>query len=165
MGNAAGSALLEDAARIAAHLAAIRRVLRESILSETRRYPVPLTPPQVLALQVLVDHHREAGEGLSLSELSRRMGLAHSTVSGIVTRLERRDLLRRTTRPDDRRFVTIELTQPVKEWVGQELPALRLRPLTAAIGRATEQERTAILDGLATLDRLLGQDTAEPGPR
>jgi DNA-binding MarR family transcriptional regulator len=93
------------------------------------------------------------------------MGLAHSTVSGIVTRLERRDLLRRTTRPDDRRFVTIELTQPVKDWLGQELPALRLRPLTAAIGRATEQERTAILEGLATLDRLLGQDTAEPGPR
>jgi hypothetical protein len=33
--------------------------------------------------------------------------------------------------------------------VGQELPALRLRPLTAVIGRATEQERTAILDCLA----------------
>ncbi len=74
-----------------------------------------LTPPQVLALEALVDHHRETGAGLSLSELSRRMGLAHSTVSGIVTRLERRGLLRRTTRPDDRRFVAIELTQPVQD--------------------------------------------------
>jgi len=165
MGNAAGRALLEDAARITAHMAAVRRVLRESIVSETRRYPVPLTPPQVLALQVLVDHLREAGEGLSLSELSQRMGLAHSTASGIVTRLERRGLLRRSTRPDDRRFVTIELTEPVKEWLGQELPALRLRPLTAAIGRATEQERTAILDGLATLERLLTSDSPQPDPR
>jgi DNA-binding MarR family transcriptional regulator len=160
MRDAGDEAVLKDAARIEAHVEAIRRVLRESILSEARRYRVPLTPPQVLALQTLVDHLREAGQGLSLSELSRRMGLAHSTVSGIVTRLERRDLLRRTTRPDDRRFVTIELTQPVKEWVGQELPALRLRPLTAAIGQATEQERSAILDGLATLERLLA-DTVE----
>jgi DNA-binding MarR family transcriptional regulator len=156
-----GDATRDDAARVAAHLEAVRRVLRESIWSEARRYPVPLTPPQVLALRILVDHLREAGQGLSLSELSRRMGLAHSTVSGIVTRLERRGLLRRTTRPDDRRFVTIELTQPVKEWVGHELPALRLRPLTAAIGQATEQERSAILDGLATLERLLAPDTVE----
>jgi DNA-binding MarR family transcriptional regulator len=146
---------LDEAARIAAHLEAVRRVLRESIWSEARRYPIPLTPPQLLALQVLVDHLRDAGGGLSLSELSRRMGLAHSTVSGIVTRLERRDLLRRTTRPDDRRFVTIELTQPVKQWLERELPAVRLRPLVAAVGRASDQERAAILDGLAALERLL----------
>jgi DNA-binding MarR family transcriptional regulator len=157
MSDAAGDAVLEDAGRIEAHLQGIRRVLRESIWSEARRYPVPLTPPQVLALEILVDHLRDVGQGLSLSELSRRMGLAHSTVSGIVTRLERRGLLRRATRPEDRRFVTIELTQPVKEWVGHELPALRLRPLAAAIGQATEPERTAVLDGLATLERLLGK--------
>jgi DNA-binding MarR family transcriptional regulator len=165
MSDAAGDAVLQDAARIEGHLEAVRRVLRESIWSETRRYRVPLTPPQVLALQALVDHLREAAEGLSLSELSRQMGLAHSTVSGIVTRLERRGLLRRTTRPDDRRFVTIELTQPVREWVGQELPALRLRPLTAALGQATEQERGAILEGLATLERLLTPGTVKRGAR
>ena len=163
MSEAAGDAVLEDAARIEAHLRAVRKVLRESIWSEARRYPVPLTPPQVLALRILVDHLREAGQGLSLSELSRRMGLAHSTVSGIVTRLERRGLLRRATRPEDRRFVTIELTQPVREWLDRELPSSRLRPLTAAIGRATGQERAAILDGLATLERLLTSDSAEEG--
>jgi DNA-binding MarR family transcriptional regulator len=158
----AGDRALDDAARIAAHLEAVRRVLRESIWSQARRYPVPLTPPQVLALQILVDHLRDAGAGLSLSELSRRMGLAHSTVSGIVTRLERRGLLRRTTRPDDRRFVSIELTQPVKQWLERELPASRLRPLMAALGRATGRERAAILDGLATLERLL--EPGEPRP-
>jgi DNA-binding MarR family transcriptional regulator len=165
MTDAAGDAVLEEAARIAAHLEAVRRTLRESIWTETRRYAQPLTPPQVLALQVLVDHARDTGAGLSLSELSRRMGLAHSTASGIVSRLERRGLLRRTTRPDDRRFVTIELTPAVKEWVGQELPALRLRPLTDALARATEQERATILDGLATLERLLTSDSHQPGPR
>jgi DNA-binding MarR family transcriptional regulator len=165
MTDAAGDAVLEEAARIAAHLEAVRRALRESIWTETRRHAQPLTPPQVLALQVLVDHARDTGTGLSLSELSQRMALAHSTASGIVSRLERRGLLRRTTRQDDRRFVTIELTPAVKGWVGQELPALRLRPLTAALARATEQERSAILDGLATLERLLTSDSHQPGPR
>jgi hypothetical protein len=43
--------------------------------------------------------------------------------------------------------------------VGHELAALRLRPLTAAVEPATERERSAILDGLATLERLLTSDS------
>jgi DNA-binding MarR family transcriptional regulator len=163
MNEAVEDSRLEEAARIAAHLEAVRRVLQQSIWSEARRYPVPLTAPQLQALRVLVDQLRDTGGGLSLSELSRRLGLAHSTVSGIVTRLEGRGLLDRTTRPDDRRFVTIELTQPVREWLEHELPSSRLRPLVAAIGRATDQERATILDGLAALERLLTADNVQHG--
>jgi DNA-binding MarR family transcriptional regulator len=47
---------------------------------------------------------KPAGTGLSLSDLSEKMGLAHSTVSEIVGRLERDGVLRRTTRPEDRRY-------------------------------------------------------------
>jgi DNA-binding MarR family transcriptional regulator len=155
MDEVADDTLLDEAGQVAGHLEAVRRVLHESIWSEARRYPVPLTAPQLMALRVLVDHVRDSGEGLSLTELSQRMGLAHSTVSGIVTRLERGGLLRRTTRPDDRRFTTIELTQPVRAWLDRELPTTRLRPLVAALGRATTGERATILDGLATLERLL----------
>jgi DNA-binding MarR family transcriptional regulator len=149
------TARLEDAARAAEHLEAIRQALRQSIVRETRRYPVQLTPPQVLALQVLVDHARTAGAGLSLSEQSERMGVAHSTASGIVTRLERRGLLRRATRPDDRRFVRIELAEPVQRWLEHDLPPARLRPLADALARAEEKERAKVLDGLAILERLL----------
>jgi MarR family transcriptional regulator, organic hydroperoxide resistance regulator len=156
-------AALDEAARISAHLEAIRRALRESISAAARDYPVPLTSPQILVLQVLVDHARQTGTGLSLSDLSRRVGLAHSTVSGIIGRLERRGLLRRTTRPDDRRFIRIELSAPVKEWVEHDLPGARLRPLVAAVGQATGEERAAILNGLATLERLLVQDGPQPG--
>jgi hypothetical protein len=39
----------------------------------------------------------------------------------------------------------------------------QVRQLTAATGEATEQERSAILDGLATLQRLLTPDTVERG--
>jgi len=54
-----------------------------AVVARVRRLQVPLTPPQVRAMQVLVDQARDgrAGAGLSLSELSRRMGLAHSRVA------------------------------------------------------------------------------------
>jgi MarR family transcriptional regulator, organic hydroperoxide resistance regulator len=161
-------AALAEADRAAAHLEVIGRALRQSILAQVRRLPLRLTPPQVLAMQLLVDHARDepAPTGLSLSQLSERMGLAHSTVSGIVTRLERHGLVRRTTRPDDRRYAHIAITEPVRDWVERDLPALRLQPLATALGGATDDERAAVLRGLATLQRLIeaGPAAAAPGP-
>jgi MarR family transcriptional regulator, organic hydroperoxide resistance regulator len=153
--NARRGASLTEAAQASEHLEAIQKVVRDSIWEQSRRLPSPLTPPQVLALQVLVEHLRETGAGLSLSQLSQRMGLAHSTVSGIVSRLERQRLVRRSPDPDDRRFVHIELTRPVRGWLEDELPKSRLSPLAAALDKANRRERTAVLDGLATLHRLL----------
>jgi hypothetical protein len=60
----------QDAAVVSEHWEAIRRVPRESIWAEARRYPIPLTPPQITALEALVDHTREAGTGLSRIELT-----------------------------------------------------------------------------------------------
>ena len=45
----------EAAAKIAAQVENIRRVLRESIWAQARQYPVSLTPPQVQAVQVVVE--------------------------------------------------------------------------------------------------------------
>src|SRR5437764_787428 len=127
----ADEARVAEATRVAATLDAIGRLIRQSVWAEARRMPVPLTPPQQLALRVLVKRMQAQPEApaLSLTELSRRMGLAHSTVSGIVDRLERRDLVARTPRSGDRRSVGIELTPAVRDWVEHELPARKLDPL------------------------------------
>jgi DNA-binding MarR family transcriptional regulator len=150
-----GDALMVEAARISAQLTTIRRTLHETIWTELQQHPVPLTPPQVHAMQLVVERARDLGTGPSLSELTESMGLAQSTVSGIVTRLERLGLLQRVTRSDDRRSVRVELTRPVVGWIERDLAAMRLRPLAAALGEASSEERTAILEGLATLERLL----------
>lgn len=147
-----------DAQQAEALLRAIQKVMRDAIWTQARDLEIPLTPPQVYALSVLVDELRAGGSGLSLSDLSARMGLAHSTVSGIVTRLEQRSLLRRTEDPADRRYLRIELEPPVRDWIDRDLPAAKLRPLAAAFGQATGDERAAILSALATLGRLLGLD-------
>jgi MarR family transcriptional regulator, organic hydroperoxide resistance regulator len=148
----------EDAERAESLLRGIRKAMRDSVWAEGGDLQVSLTAPQVQALSVLVDDLRADGSGLSLSELSTRMGLAHSTVSGIVTRLEQRGLLHRAEHPGDRRYLRIQLAAPVREWVARDLPAARLRPLDAAFEQATEEERAVILAGLTTLGRLLGLD-------
>lgn len=118
---------------------------------------MPLTAPQLLVLEALVERLRADGGGASLSELSRRVGLAHSTVSGIVVRLERGGLVTRSTRAEDRRFLSIELTAPVRVWIERDLSAARLRPLASALAHATPDERSTVLAGLDTLERLLRQ--------
>ena len=148
----------EDAERAELLLRGIRKALRDSVWAEAEGMQVPLTAPQVHALSMLVDDMRADGSGLSLSELSTRMGLAHSTVSGIVTRLEQRGLLHRAEHPGDRRYLRIQLTDEVRAWVSRDLPAAKLRPLDAAFEQATDEERAVIMDGLTTLGRLLGLD-------
>jgi DNA-binding MarR family transcriptional regulator len=89
------------------------------------------------------------------------MGLAHSTTSGIVDRLERLGLVRRVPRPDDRRFAMVHLADAVAAWTRDDLPARKASPLSAALRRATSGERTAIRQALASLDRLLNQSASD----
>ena len=157
MTRARRNPLAADVAEVAGALEGIRRALRGAILEQTRQMSVPLTPPQLLAIETLVEELRSSGAGLSISELSRRMGLSHSTVSGIVDRLEARGFLRRVPREDDRRFVEVELTRDIQRWLREELPASRSDPIADALATASASERAAIRDGVVTLARLLAE--------
>jgi MarR family transcriptional regulator, organic hydroperoxide resistance regulator len=108
-----------------------------------------LTVPQVNALEALT---RE--DGLSLKELSGRMALSHSTVSGIVDRLERRGLLGRRPDERDRRYSRIFLSERVREYVREEVPSRTLGPIIKALERASAEERAQALAGIRTLRRL-----------
>lgn len=109
-----------------------------------------LTVPQVSALEELAKE-----DGLSLKELSHRMALSHSTVSGIIDRLERRELVRRVPNEQDRRYSRIMLAENVRRYIRNAVPQRRLGPLLAALGRASADERREVLSGLRTLKRLL----------
>lgn len=51
-----------------------------------------------------------APEGLAMGEVSRRLMVSNGNVTGIVERLEREGLVRRWTRPEDRRSQLVCLT-------------------------------------------------------
>ena len=129
-------------------LRAIREHLRKPVESEIARGG--LTGPQVALVQILV----HAGP-LSVKELSRQAGLAHSTVSGIVDRLASRGILVRRADERDARFSRVAISQTVEQYMQKTLPALSVHPLADALRRARPAERSQIVDGLRTLRRLL----------
>jgi DNA-binding MarR family transcriptional regulator len=145
------SELADAAQEIDRHLRAVRRELRKPLATAIARGE--LTAPQRNIMQILV-----GVDGLSLKELSHRAELAHSTVSGIVDRLEKRGLVRRQPDSKDGRFSSIVVTDPVYRFVRDRLPELTMQPLIVALRRTSPRERTKILEGLRVLRRVLGCD-------
>ncbi len=147
------SPLLHEAELIDQHLRLIRCALRHAFDADKNRSQ--LTAPQIQVMALLVEAQRGDQPDLSIRDLSQRMGLAQSTISSLVERLESKKLVTRRPDPDDRRFTRIVLTENVKTYVSQAILDRRLAPLIAALQRATPQERQSILDSITLLSRLL----------
>jgi len=141
-----------EAREVESHLTAIRQILRQPVEAEFARGN--LTGPQRSVMQALAH-----ADGLSLKELSSRVGLSHSTVSGIVDRLEERGLAVRRPDPADGRATIIMVSETVREYLRDRLPALVADPVRAALQRASRAERAAILEGLRTLRRIVETST------
>jgi DNA-binding MarR family transcriptional regulator len=141
-------AIAEDVDR---DLRAIRERLRRPLEAEIARGN--LTGPQQSVMHALVH-----SDGMSLKELSAHLGLAHSTVSGIVDRLQERGLVERRVDKADKRITRLAVTQTVRDFLRDILPRLSAHPLAEALGRANAAQRRAIVVGLRTLRNLL-EDT------
>ena len=138
--------LARVAEEIDEHLRRVRRVLRQPLETEIARGGV--TGPQRSVMQAVVH-----ANGMSLKDLSRSVGLAHSTVSGIVDRLVKKGLLARQSDKKDRRLSLIVPSRQVRDYVRNKLPALTIHPLEEALRRTRPAERAAILEGLRMLRR------------
>jgi len=129
-------------------LQSIRQMMRRQLDAEYSKGE--LTAPQRLVMGAIC-----AAEGLSLKELSKTVCLAHSTVSGIIDRLEKRGLVVRRTGDIDRRVTQIIASPAVRDFLQTRAPALTLHPLTRALKDATPAQRTAAQKGLGILEQLL----------
>ncbi len=130
------------------HFYAIRSMIRRSGQADLAESG--LTPQQGVLLKELSEQ-----DGLTLNELCARMGLVHSTVSGIVDRLAKKALVERRTDSMDRRYVRIYLSQTVTEYMSYHAPSRRTNLLVGAVQSAQPAERQLIVDGLAALRRLM----------
>jgi DNA-binding MarR family transcriptional regulator len=151
--------ILAVAAEIDRDLRAIRQVLRQPVEAEIARGK--LTGPQQSAMRVLV-----ASGGMSLKDLSKELGLAHSTVSGIVDRLEKQGMVERQADQADRRVSKIVPSDVVREWVRETMPSLEMHPLAQALRSATPTERQQVREGVRLLHELLRrQNEKAPVPK
>jgi DNA-binding MarR family transcriptional regulator len=149
-GSNADADLGAQAEKMEQDLGAIRQALRRPLDAEVARGE--LTGPQTAVMREVI-----RSEGISLRHLSRAVNLAHSTVSGIVDRLEKRSLIERRPDPKDGRVSCIHPTTPVRRFVRERIPKLNRGPLLAALTRASEKERNSIGAALRRLRELLDE--------
>lgn len=102
----------------------------------------------------LVFHH----PGMSLKEMSQRMGFAHSTLSGIVDRLESKSLIERRIDPSDKRYTRLYVTPAVEHYFKHERTSKLDAYLMKYISKATPEELEQIRSGLAILDRIISSE-------
>jgi DNA-binding MarR family transcriptional regulator len=140
------STATDEAREIVGLFRSLRRHLVRGSRAELARSG--LTAAQVSVISLL-----GTNGAMTLGELSRELELSHSTVSGIVDRLQAKDLVDRKPSPDDRRYVQISLAQHV----ASQAPALAddgpIGRLEAVLKAATADDRRSIKEGLALLVR------------
>src|SRR5580698_102650 len=142
--------LLKLAQEVDQHLSVIRQKLREPLETEFARGG--LTGPQRMVMQALVQ-----SEGLSLKQLSAQVSLAHSTVSGIVDRLQARGMVVRNRDEVDGRATVIVPSAELRDFLANRMPELAISPLTEALRGASDSEQATVLRGLRKLRSLIEQ--------
>lgn len=108
-----------------------------------------LTGPQGMAIGTLV-HYGE----MKVSDLSEKLGLSNSTVSGIIDRLENQGLVERIRSEEDRRVVYIKLTKKCLENCQKPFEEIN-RLFEETLDRATPEELDIIFKGLNTLETVM----------
>jgi DNA-binding MarR family transcriptional regulator len=137
-----------QATEIEGDLAAIRRLMRQPLETEYAKGNV--TVPQKAVMHVVVQT-----PGVTLKDLSQAVSLAHSTVSGIVDRLEKRGFIERRPDAADGRISRIHPSAAVAEFLRDRMPALRSGPLNSALARASVEDRKRMISALRRLRELL----------
>lgn len=134
----------------------IRQILRRPL--DAHYAQGQLTAPQSMVMQALF-----FSDGLSLKELCAQVSLSHSTVSGIVDRLQAKGMAARSIDSSDRRLTRIAVTPGVRQFMQQEAPRLTAQPLAEALRGLPEQDRRAINRGLRLLRKALERKKAQGG--
>lgn len=132
----------------------ISQALRRPLDAEYARGQ--LTAPQRIVMQVLFH-----SEGMSLKELCAQVALSHSTVSGIVDRLQAKGMVARSADSADRRLTHIAVTAVVRQFMQHQAPRLTAQPLLEALSTLSEQDRRTISRGLRLLRAALDPEAQD----
>lgn len=135
--------ICDNVASIERHLRKIDYIIRlkgREILNDFN-----ITIPQFSALQILIYN----GE-LTIGELSQKMALACSTITDLVDRMEKNQLVVRKKDDKDKRVVRIEVLPKGHEIVKKVLEK-RVKFLDSKMVDLTEEEKISLSKGLESL--------------
>lgn len=101
----------------------------------------------------LVEMHKGGAEGVMMSELAGRRGMALNSASALVERLVQQGLVERRSDALDRRVVRVRLT-PAGDHVYEAVAARRRAHHARLLGELTPEQRTALSAAVPALARL-----------
>jgi len=110
-----------------------------------------LTEPQLICLAAIAGTDK-----ITASTLSKRLHLSQSTVTGILDRLEKKELVVRTRDTRDRRRVNLSLTEKGRSMLEAAPPPIQLG-LVEAVAGLDQTDQRALADSLFRIVRLLEQ--------
>lgn len=138
---------LSNGYQIASLIREINCKLNHNIKNEFKE--TGLTVPQIMVIKTLSKNKR-----LKVSEISKEISLVNSTVSGIIDRLEKQDIVKRVRSEKDRRIVYIELSNNGDEIIKKYRHIIN-NFFNNIFSSSSEKEIETILTGLQTLKTTL----------
>lgn len=117
-----------------------------------------LTIPQLTVLRILAKHKK-----LKVTDVSDLMNLTKGTVSGIIDRLEKQNLVVRTRSSEDRRVVYIELSEKGSN-ITESMRGTINEYFNTLFSKCSEEEISTIIEGLEILKSVvdnIGSQTLE----
>jgi DNA-binding MarR family transcriptional regulator len=144
-------------------LRTIRQIVRKvSEHSKAMYQEVGLTVPQLMCLKAIGDLEEESDE-VTVVMVSKQLDLSAATVSRIVDRLTRANLVTRERRAKDRRKVCLSLTAAGLERF-QTLPIPLQEMFVRRLSDLPSKERTALLASLQHIAELMEATEIDAAP-
>lgn len=140
-----------DGVKIAELLKSITKKLHSGIANRFMDYG--FTIPQLLVIRLLSQNTR-----MKISDLSKKVHLSNSTMSVIVSGLEKKNVLKKIKSDKDRRVTYVELNDDYKR-LGEQLQMEIERYLENILEKADKEEIKNIITGLENLEMLLENNT------
>ena len=140
-------------------LIALRRVIRATDLhSKYLAKTTGLTAPQILLLQTL----RDKGQ-ITIGELAQELSLSQATVTTILDRLEKRQLIYRQRSDSDKRKVHAFLTEQARETL-KNAPIPLQEQFTRQFSALQDWEQTMIISSLKRVAQMMDAQDIDASP-
>ena len=140
-------------------LISLRQIIRAIDLHSKRlEKESGLTGPQLLVLQQLATH-----EELTAGVIAREISLSQPTVTSIIDRLERKDLLKRERNQHDKRKVMLSMTEAGRAAVAKA-PALLQDSFVRTFNQLEDWEQTLILSSLQRVSDMMNAAELDAAP-
>lgn len=140
-------------------LTAIRRILRATELtSKSLLLATGLTPSQLLLLRLL----EEDGE-MSPGQIAKRMGITQATITGIIHKLEQRELVVRRKGETDRRQVWLSLSEMATTVLAATPDGVHER-FEQRFAELTDWEQASLIAALERIAEMLDAHELEAAP-